>query len=131
MLKNIIAFFILLPLPMQVFAYVYTGSRAGSIDANDPLITLIFFLQGIAALYFFCISIKNWVKRRINGKQPDPLYGATDWLWALGAYALVSMFASFPIFEILSVNGGKELVKATWYIIFLGFFGLLVVLRRT
>lgn len=130
MLKNIIAFFILLPLPMQVFAYVYTGSRAGSIDANDPLIALVFFLQGLAALYFFYISIRGWVKRKTNGEKPDPLYG-TDWLWALGVYALLSLFACFPIFEILSAYGGKDLVRDTWYIVFLGLFGLLTFSRCT
>ncbi|MEG2749603.1 MAG: hypothetical protein RR939_09345 [Acinetobacter sp.] len=115
---------------MQAFAYVYTGSRAGSIDANDPLITLVFFLQGIAALYFFYISIRGWVKRKTNGEKPDPLYG-TDWLWALGVYALLSLFACFPIFEILSAYGGKDLVRDTWYIVFLGLFGLLTFSRCT
>lgn len=116
---------------MQVPAYVYTGSRVGSIDANDPLTTLVFFLLGVGALYFFYISIKDWVKRRINGEEPDRPYGTTDWLWALGICAFVSMFACFPIFEILNAYGGKDLVRDTWYIVFIGLFGLLTFSKCT
>lgn len=131
MIKKISALLILLPVSIHGFSSTYYSYRGGSVNHNSSGSTLFLVLLGVGALYFFCVSIKKWVQRRINGEQPDSLYGATDWLWALGAYAFVSMFASFPIFEILSVNGGKELVRSIWYIIFLGLFGLLVVLRRT
>ncbi len=131
MIKKISALLILLLVSIHGFSSTYYGYRGGSVNHNSSGSTLFLVLLGIGALYFFYISIKGWVKRRINGEEPDRPYGTTDWLWALGICAFVSMFACFPIFEILNAYGGKDLVRDTWYIVFLGLFGLLTFSRCT
>ncbi|MEO3357282.1 putative four-helix membrane protein [Acinetobacter haemolyticus] len=134
MLRAIFSLFILLNVPNQVFAVTYySGSSRfhGSVNPNDPFTTLFFFFVGIGALYFYWISLITWIKRKKVHEEPEPLYGIGDWLIVLGLYAMLSLFACMPVFEILSSIGGKELVRETWYLVFLGFFGLITFLRRT
>lgn len=134
MLKTISALLVLLTLPNHVFAVTYySGSSRfhGSVNPNDPLTTFFFFAVGVGALYFYWISIAAWIKRRKNREEPETWYGVGDWSLMLIAYATLSIFASMPIFEILANIGGKQLVKDTWYLVFFGFFGLILFLRKT
>ncbi|MGG2098104.1 putative four-helix membrane protein [Acinetobacter haemolyticus] len=134
MLRAIFSLFILLNVSNQVFAVTYySGSSRfhGSVNPNDPFTTLFFFFVGVGALYFYWISITAWIKRKKAHEEPESLYGVGDWLVVLGLYAMLSLFACMPVFEILSSIGGKELVRETWYLVFLSFFGLITFLRRT
>lgn len=135
-LKNINAFLLTCCLSVQASATVnnavYVGSRGiGSPSANSPVSTLFFLVLGTGALYFYYKSFLGWMKRKKNGEEPERLYGFTDWATMLAIFGLLALFASGLIFVILSLFGGRELVQQTWYLIYPGFLGLLLLLHRT
>jgi len=135
-LKNISVFFLTLCVSAHSSAtinnVVYVGSRGiGSPSANSPASTLFFLVCGAGALYVYYKLFLSWFKRKKSGEEPERLYGFTDWATMLAIFALLALFASGLVFVILSLFGGRELVQQTWYIIYPGFMGLLLLLHRT
>lgn len=135
-LKSISVFF----LTLCVYAHssatvnnaVYVGSRGiGSPSANSPASTLFFLACGAGALYVYYKLFLSWFKRKKSGEKPQRLYGLGDWAIMLAVFGLLALFASGLTFEILSTFGGKELVGQIWYLVLLGFWGVLVFFDRT
>ena len=135
-LKNISAFFFTFCVSAQASATVnnavYMGSRGiGSPSANSPASTLFFLVCGAGALYVYYKLFLSWFKRKKSGEEPERLYGFTDWATMLAIFGLLALFASGLVFVILSLFGGRELVQQTWYFIYPGFLGLLLLLHRS
>ena len=135
-LKNISVFFLTLCVSAHSSATVnnavYVGSRGiGSPSANSPASTLFFLVCGAGAIYVYYKLFLSWFERKKSGEEPERLYGFTDWATMLAIFALLALFASGLVFVILSLFGGRELVQQTWYIIYPGFMGLLLLLHRT
>ena len=63
-----------------------------------------------------------------GGAQQGPGF---EMLIMLAVFGLLALFASGLTFEILSTFGGKELVGQIWYLVLLGFWGVLVFFDRT
>ncbi|UUM28614.1 hypothetical protein NQU59_05790 [Acinetobacter colistiniresistens] len=136
MLKKINALILFLSVSVQVEATVnnaiYIGARGtGSSSANGPASTLFFLVFGAGALYVYYRLFLSWIKRKKNSEEPQRLYGLGDWAIMLAVFGLLALFASGLTFEIMSSFGGKELVAQIWYLVLLGFWGVLVFLDRT
>lgn len=132
LLRNFGIFLFLLLTNFKVNAVIYSGYRVtGSPSANSPASTLFMIVLGIGAFYFYYRSIKKWINRKTEGEKPERLYGFSDWVVMLFIFALMSLFASGLIFEIVGAYGGRELVVEIWYWIYLGLFSLLLFLYRT
>lgn len=132
LLRNFGIFLFLLLTNFKVSAVIYSGYRVtGSPSANSPASTLFMIVLGIGAFYFYYRSIKKWINRKKEGEKPERLYGFSDWGVMLFIFALMALFASGLIFEIVGAYGGRELVVEIWYWIYLGLFSLLLFLYRT
>ncbi|GLG82161.1 putative four-helix membrane protein [Acinetobacter calcoaceticus] len=132
LLRNFGIFLFLLLTNFKVNAVIYSGYRVtGSPSANSPASTLFMIVLGIGAFYFYYRSIKKWINRKKEGEKPERLYGFSDWGVMLFIFALMALFASGLIFEIVGAYGGRELVVEIWYWIYLGLFSLLLFLYRT
>lgn len=131
MIKKLIASLILLSISLHGLAAIHMSPRMGSSSYSGPIDTLILMILGTGALYFYYKSFLKWIKRRSTGEKLDRKLGLDDWGITLVGYALVSIFVCAPIFEILQSMGGYQLVRDTWYIVFIFCFGLLFFLRRT
>lgn len=131
MIKKLSALFILLSISLHGLAAIHMSPRMGSSSYSGPLDTLILMIVGMGALYFYYKSFLKWIKRRSTGKKPERKLGLDDWGITLIGYMMVSIFVCAPIFEILQSMGGYQLVRDTWYIVFIFCFGLLFFLRRT
>ncbi|MFW1841791.1 putative four-helix membrane protein [Acinetobacter pittii] len=132
LLRNFGIFSLLLLTNFKVNAVIYTGYRVtGSPSSNSPASTLFMIVLGIGASYFYYRSIKNWIKRKKEGEKPEHLYGFSDWGVMLFVFALMALFASGLVFEIVGAYGGRELVREIWYLIYLGLFSFLLFLNRT
>lgn len=122
----------LLVINFQVNAVIYSGYRVtGSPSVNSPASTLFIIILGLGACYFYYRSIKNWIKRKIEGEVPERLYGFSDWAVMLFVFALMALFISCLVFEIVAAYSGKEVIKQIWYWTYLGFFSLILFLDRT
>ncbi|MBU3817719.1 putative four-helix membrane protein [Acinetobacter baumannii] len=132
LLRNLGIFIGLLLINFKVNAVIYSGYRVtSSPSTNSPASTLFIIILGIGASYFYYRSIKKWVNRKKAGEKPERLYGLSDWGVMLFVFALMALFASGLVFEIVGAYGGRELVREIWYWIFLGLFSLLLLLYRT
>ncbi|WP_409360418.1 putative four-helix membrane protein [Acinetobacter lactucae] len=131
MIKKLSTLLILLSISLDGLTAIHMSPRMGSSSYSGPLDTLILMIVGIGALYFYYKSFLKWFKRKSTGEKPERKLGLDDWGITLGGYLMVSIFACGPIFEILQSVGGYQLVRDTWYIVFIFFFGLLFFLRRT
>ncbi len=131
MIKKLSTLLILLSLSLHGLAAIHMSPRIGSSSYSGPLDALILMIVGIGALYFYYKSFLKWIKRKSTGEKPERKLGLDDWGITLAGYVLVSIFACGPIFEILQSVGGYQLVRDTWYIVFISCFGLLFFLRRT
>jgi len=131
MIKKLSTLLILFSISLHGLAAIHMSPRVGSSSYSGTFDTLILMIVGIGALYFYYKSFLKWFKRRLTGEKPQRKFGIDDWGITLAGYVLVSIFACGPIFEILQSIGGYQLVRDTWYIVFIFCFGLLFLLRRT
>ncbi|WP_404797396.1 putative four-helix membrane protein [Acinetobacter oleivorans] len=131
MITKLSALLILLSTSLHGLAAIHISPRMGSSSYSGPLDTLILMIVGMGALYFYYKSFLKWIKRRSTGEKPERKLGLDDWGITLAGYVLVSIFVCGPIFEILQSIGDYQLVRDTWYIVFIFCFGLLFFLRRT
>lgn len=131
MIKKLSALLILLSTSLHGLAAIHMSPRIGSSSYSGPLDTLILMIVGIGALYFYYKSFLKWIKRKSTGEKPERKLGLDDWGITLAGYVMVSIFACGPIFEILQSIDDYQLVRDTWYIVFIFCFGLLFFLRRT
>lgn len=131
MIKKLSVLLILLSISLHGLAAIHMSPRIGSSSYSGPLDIIILMIGGIGALYFYYKSFLKWIKRKSTGKKPERKYGLDDWGITLAGYLLVSIFACAPLFEILQSMGSYQLVRDTWYIVFIFCFGLLLFLRRT
>ncbi|MFY5899886.1 putative four-helix membrane protein [Acinetobacter pittii] len=132
LLKNLGIFLFLFLINFKVNAVIYSGYRVtGSPSTNNSASTLFTIVLGIGASYFYYRSIKNWIYRKKEGEKPERLYGLSDWGVMLFVMALMALFASGLVFEIVGAYGGRELVREIWYWVYLGFFSFLLFLYRT
>jgi len=131
MIKKLSTLLILFSISLHGLTAIHMSSRVGSSSYSGPLDTLILMIVGIGALYFYYKSFLKWIKRKSTGEKPERKLSLDDWGITLAGYLMVSIFACGPIFEILQSVGGYQLVRDTWYIVFIFCFGLLFVLRRT
>jgi len=131
MIKKLSTLLVLLSISLHGLAAIHMSPRMGSSSYSGPLDTLILMIVGMGALYFYYKSLLKWIKRRSTGEKPERKLGLDDWGITLAGYVMVSIFACGPIFEILQSVGGYQLVRDTWYFVFISCFGLLFFLRRT
>ncbi|WP_052127869.1 MULTISPECIES: putative four-helix membrane protein [Acinetobacter] len=125
MIKNLIITISLLLFSTNILARGYRGN-------SDTFTNLIFgVILAIGSLCFYFYSYVNWQERQKNNEQPSDKDGLSDWIFTVFGYAIIALFASFPVALILKpfiqVDGRFTILFYTFPIM----FGLLYFLRRT
>lgn len=73
----------------------------------------------------------NWIYRKKNNIQPELGVDIVDKLFMLFIYAFLALLASFLIFFVLEIYGGRELIRSIGLYVWIVLYAILLFLVMT